>query len=156
MRLWRLCRRLKDQGCLLQQKPRTLELSSKAMPRSPTSPALRRDCRKYRASQPHWELQQGRVTANQVFIDRYLPALEAMKSMFGYTDEDLLRLMEDPKQLEAAIRAVKERLNAVGVDPIYQGRLSSKQAKGVIAGRLEDPAVLFASGRAGAVAEPTR
>lgn len=95
--------------------------------------------RKYMSQSTAWELQQGRVTANQVFIDRYLPALEAMKSMFGYTDEDLLRLMEDPKQLEAAIRAVKERLNAVGVDPIYQGRLSSKQAKGVIAEPLKIP-----------------
>lgn len=96
--------------------------------------------RKYMSESTGWELQQGRVSASQAFQDRYLPALEAMKTVFGYTDEDLVALMNSPKDMEAALKAVKERLNAKGVEPIYQGRLSSKKAQQVINDPLKIPA----------------
>lgn len=97
--------------------------------------------RKYMAQSTAWELQQGRVTANQVFKDRYLPALEALKTVFGYTDDDLTRLMQSPKELEAAVQAAKQRLNQVGVDPIYQGRLTSSAARKVINDPLKIPSL---------------
>ena len=94
-----------------------------------------------------------RVTPHQVFADRYLPALAAMKETLGLSEEDLRVLMQDPEQFDKALHAVKARLNAVGVDPIYQGRMTAKEATRVNASPLSIPAFSLRSAGQAARAE---
>lgn len=94
-----------------------------------------------------------RVTPHQVFVDRHLPALSAMRHLFGLSEEDVLALMNDPAQLDKALHMAKARLNAVGADPIYQGRMTAKEASRVNSAPLHIPAFTLRS--AGAAARAT-
>ncbi len=108
---------------------------------SPQAQAYLEHVRQMMANSTKWGTTLGQFTQNQAWRDRLLPALNQLKKVYGYNDEQLAQLMQNPQDLEALLKQAKQILNDRGVEPIYQGRLTAKEANKVLAKRYEMPAL---------------
>ena len=108
---------------------------------SPEAQAYLEHVRQLMGQSTKWGTTLGQFSMNQAWRDRLLPALNQLKTVYGYTDDQLAELAQHPQHLEALLQRAKEILNNKGVEPIYQGRLSEKEAAKVMAKRYQMPAL---------------